>query len=336
LDEAMPIELTPHDLSSDTSHSPFVVSSSTEWTGLESFKAFDGGVGGGSYWLGTNAGVDWLQIELGSGNARLLGSYAIQVNTIPEATRAPKDWTMKGSNNGTDWTVLDTRTSQTGWGSGETRTFTISSPTTAYRYYRLDITANNGDATFVQVAELYLYLGYPSNEFAPHNMTTDSAPSPYVASASTFQVGSNAYLAFNGAGAGWLGNNGGADWVQIDLGSGNVFLIEQYQIRDAGVAARAPKDWTLKGSNNGSDWTTLDTRTNETGWGTFDLRTYTVSGVSVAYRYFRLDVSANNGDGTFVEVDELFLQGTQQSASGGGLAAALRGNSILGGGIYAS
>jgi len=331
----MAIELAPHDLTSDTSHSPFVISASSEFATLQKWRAFDGGVGTGQYWIGTGGGVDYLQVDLGSGNARLLGSYAIQVNTVPEANRAPKDFTLKGSNNGSDWTVLDTQTSQTGWTSGQTRTFTISSPTTEYRYYRLDITANNGDATYTQVGEFYLYLAAPADEFAPHAMTTDSAPSPYVSSASTYQAGSNPYQAFNGLTTGWLGNNGGADWVQIDLGAGNVFLIEQYQVQSGfSGAARAPKDWTLKGSNNGSSWTTLDTRTNETGWGTFDLRAYTVTGAA-AYRYFRFDVTANNGDGTYTEVDELFLQGTEQEASGG-LAAALRGNTILGGGIYAS
>jgi hypothetical protein len=33
----------------------------------------------------------------------------------PASARAPKDWTMEGSPDGSTWTVLDTRTAQTAW-----------------------------------------------------------------------------------------------------------------------------------------------------------------------------------------------------------------------------
>ena len=56
----------------------------------------------------------------------------------------------------TDWTVLDTRTAQTGWTTSQIREFTISPQGAAYRYYRINISANNGDA-LTQAAELYLY-----------------------------------------------------------------------------------------------------------------------------------------------------------------------------------
>jgi hypothetical protein len=108
-------------------------------------------------------------------------------------------------------------------------------------------------------------------------------------------------------------------------------------MRNVQTAARAPKDWTLKGSNNGSSWTTLDTRTNETSWGDFELRSYAVTGAA-AYRYFRLNITANNGDGTYTEVDELLMQGTASAAVSIG-ALASRSNSIAAdsilGGIHA-
>ncbi len=330
----MAIELAPHDLTGNSSHSPFVVSASSHFSGLDEWKAFDGSAGSGSYWIGTGGGVDYLQIDLGV--ARLLGSYELQMNSLGESARAPKNWTMKGSNDASSWTVIDTRTNETGWGAGERRVYTIASPSTEYRYYRLDITANNGDATYTQVAEAWFYLGYLSGEFAPHNMTTDSAPSPLVASASSFNTGSNPYKCFNNDVGGWLGTGGGVDWLKIDLGAGNSYVPTQYQIRSAQTAARAPKDWTLEGSNNGSSWTSLDTRTNETGWGAFDLRAYTVTGAS-NYRYFRLNITANNGDGTYTEVDELLMQGTPGAAVCIGAlasrASSIAGNTIFGGAI---
>src|SRR5581483_8805729 len=58
---------------------------------------------------------------------------------------------------------------------------------------------------------------------------------------------------------------------------------------------RDPKDWQFQGSNDGTDWTTLDTQTGQT----FPVRSYEIEyalAKPAAYRYFRLNVTANNGD----------------------------------------
>jgi hypothetical protein len=151
------IDFAPHDLTSNTSHSPFVVSASSIFSSnFDSWKAFQGSWGSLSYWIGTNYGVDWLKLDIGSGNTKKLYSYSIRVNSIPEPTRAPKNWTMEGSNDNLNWDVLDTQTNQTSWTTGESRNFVCATYTTSYRYFRLNITANNGD-TYTQVGELYLY-----------------------------------------------------------------------------------------------------------------------------------------------------------------------------------
>jgi hypothetical protein len=73
----------------------------------------------------------------------------------------PKTWTMEGSNNGS---IMDDdrhrherdRMDILGW--SDIRAYArATTSATAYRYFRLNITANNGDATYTQVAELYLY-----------------------------------------------------------------------------------------------------------------------------------------------------------------------------------
>ncbi|MNI72562.1 hypothetical protein D3C73_1285130 [compost metagenome] len=72
--------------------------------------------------------------------------------------------------------------------------------------------------------------------------------------------------------------------------------MTSYSITSANdVPARDPKNWTLQGSNNGTNWTTLDTRTNEAFASRFLQKTYTFSNTT-AYAYYRLNVSANNGD----------------------------------------
>ena len=144
-----PIDLAPHDLTSDTSHPPFIVSASSAYGFLPEWHAFDGTA---TYWIGVGGGMDWLQIDLGS--AKVLGAYAILATT--ELARMPKNWTMQGSNDGATWAVLDTQAGQT-WANSETLTFRVPVVSAAYRYYRLNITANNGDGTYTDIGELYLY-----------------------------------------------------------------------------------------------------------------------------------------------------------------------------------
>lgn len=72
--------------------------------------------------------------------------------TCSEATRAPNTWTFEGSVNGSSWTVLDTQTSISNWGTTPTQTFSFSN-STKYRYYRLNASSNNGDS-FVGIFEL--------------------------------------------------------------------------------------------------------------------------------------------------------------------------------------
>jgi len=71
------------------------------------------------------------------------------------ASRAPKNWTFEGWN-GSSWVTLDTRINQSSWGDNEIRYYKISSPS-AYAKYRINITANNGDGTYLCVATLGLY-----------------------------------------------------------------------------------------------------------------------------------------------------------------------------------
>jgi predicted alpha-1,2-mannosidase len=66
-------------------------------------------------------------------------------------TRDPKDFTVQGSDDGTKWTDLDSRTGQSFGGRFATNTYSFTN-TTAYGYYRLSVTANSGD-TIIQLAD---------------------------------------------------------------------------------------------------------------------------------------------------------------------------------------
>jgi len=72
---------------------------------------------------------------------------------------------------------------------------------------------------------------------------------------------------------------------------------------------RDPKDWNLLGSNDGVTWDTLDVRTGET----FPSRNQTVhfitnNNANKAYIYYRVNITANNGDGLFQQSEFRLLQ----------------------------
>lgn len=153
------VDIAPHNMTANNAPTPYVASASREYIGqFPAWLAFESNAGTLQYWLGNGNGVDWLQLDVGAANAAVLHSYGVKVNTVPEPTRAPKNWTMLGSTDGVSFTTLHTVTNQINWASGEKRTYICDiSSSVSYRYFRLNITANNGDASFTQVAELYLY-----------------------------------------------------------------------------------------------------------------------------------------------------------------------------------
>jgi len=69
----------------------------------------------------------------------------------------PRSWTLYGSNDGISWTPLDTQTDVPPLAARQTkRQFAILGNTTAYNYFKLDVTQNQGDLTSLQVGEIYL------------------------------------------------------------------------------------------------------------------------------------------------------------------------------------
>jgi F5/8 type C domain len=115
----------------------------------------------------------WLRMDFGVGNAKVIGSYTI---SPPAATDAPRDWTFRGSNDATTWVTLDARTNETAWVAATFRTFAFSN-STAYRYYEIRCTANNGGGQYYAINEMTM-IGVG----AVQNMTLISAPETLQAS----------------------------------------------------------------------------------------------------------------------------------------------------------
>jgi len=90
----------------------------------------------------------WAQLEFATPQST--GAYTMtSANDAPE--RDPKNWTLEGSDNGTDWTILDTRTDQSFGSRFLTVKYTFSNQV-AYKFYRLNISAVQ-NSTLFQLAE---------------------------------------------------------------------------------------------------------------------------------------------------------------------------------------
>jgi prephenate dehydratase len=98
----------------------------------------------------------WITYRFGGTTARVVTSHYVFAAS-DQPTRDPRDWVLEASNDGSTWTTMDviSNASFASRGSGLGR---LLSSTTAYRQYRLRVTANMGGADF-QLGELQL-IGY--------------------------------------------------------------------------------------------------------------------------------------------------------------------------------
>ncbi|WP_052487494.1 GH92 family glycosyl hydrolase [Gordoniibacillus kamchatkensis] len=137
-------------------------------------------------WLDFNK-TSWAQFKFDV--PRAVVKYALtSANDAPG--RDPKNWTLQGSNDGSNWTVLDTRTNQSFSGRFVTNVYDFQNAT-AYLYYKLDITLNNGD-NIIQLAEVQLSDGIELPPPPPAEMKSNISNGP-----------TSLYTAKNGAG--WSG-----------------------------------------------------------------------------------------------------------------------------------
>jgi len=144
-------------------------------------KAFDDDTGtywgAGDTWYTTTG---WIGQDFGEGNEQKITLYKIMVPSAGSA--CPDDWTFEGSSDGTNWTVLDTRTDQGDLFEDDVfREYELSNDS-FYRYYRINVSANNGQQYYLFISEIemmapphvetagaadiVLYPFYPMNEWA--------------------------------------------------------------------------------------------------------------------------------------------------------------------------
>ena len=121
-----------------------VITSSGEYSAeYAAYKAFDGvaahNINNQQSWA-TSGSSGWLQAEL-SGSVQV---WKYSLTGINDTSRAPKDWEILASDDGVNYTVIDTQSGVTGWGAYETREFQIND-TGSYRFFKINLLDNNGN-----------------------------------------------------------------------------------------------------------------------------------------------------------------------------------------------
>ncbi|MFF4036666.1 GH92 family glycosyl hydrolase [Streptomyces sp. NPDC001816] len=100
-------------------------------------------------------------------------------------------------------------------------------------------------------------------------------------------------------------------WVEFDLDK--PIKLVTYALTSANdFDERDPKDWTLRGSTDGRDWKTIDTRSGESFSERFQTKSYDLAEPG-EYQFFRLDVTKNNGSSDILQLADM-----QFSTGGGG------------------
>ena len=89
-------------------------------------------------------------IQLAYPSSRKIDAYTI-TSANDHAERDPKNFNLQGSNDGTTWTTIDSRSNESFIGRNLTRRFNLAAEA-EYSHYRLNITSING-ADLIQVSE---------------------------------------------------------------------------------------------------------------------------------------------------------------------------------------
>ncbi|EJW17739.1 discoidin domain-containing protein [Paenibacillus alvei] len=254
-------------------------------------KAFDQYIF--SKWLTFNTPA-WLQYEFTS--AKIVNSYSI-TTADDEPGRDPKSWVLKGSNDGIVWDDLDTQQNQSFTSRHQTKTYSFAN-TAAYKFVKFDNFANQyDDGGMLQLSEIKLF---------GDDVQTFSTIKPTVtASGENAPDDIKSNLVDGSSNTKWLTWNNTA-WLQFDFGE--QVMIDDYALTSAKSYNNSPdadpRSWVLQGSNDSTNWTDLDTKSDENFKLRHQRKHYLLNNNTNAYQYYRLN-NIQNHSGYALQVSEV-------------------------------
>jgi len=159
-------------MTSNTVPSPYIVSASSEFDATyAAWKVFNGTVlTNTDAWITPNGIVTgWLMLDLSIPTSVSYFKLTAR-NSTDSSTLSPKNFSLQGSNDGVNFTVIKAFTDQTGWSAAQSRDYILDS-IAVYRYYKLDITANNGHTGCLSVGDFQLLFKVPKMECIKYKPT---------------------------------------------------------------------------------------------------------------------------------------------------------------------
>ena len=107
-----------------------------------------------------NSGVTlphWIKYDFGAAVSWKISKVTIKSGQAAQNAISPKTFTIEGSNNDSDFDVLDTQTNLDNWSALETRTFTFTNKIN-YRYIKINITVTE-QGSYAGANEIDMFEG---------------------------------------------------------------------------------------------------------------------------------------------------------------------------------
>lgn len=136
-------------------------------------------------------------------------------------------------------------------------------------------------------------VGCTNTDVGPTSMSNNSTsvPTGFIASSANADSGHEAYFAFNG-----VSGSSSNYWFYSSAVSGTYLQLQfpaatsicSYTMQNyCGGASNQPSAWTLQGSNDGSSFSTVETRATISWSGACETKTFTLAAISTSYSYYR-------------------------------------------------
>lgn len=159
------IDITPV-MTSNNAPVPYVVSSSTFFTGQEPYKAFDGvdNIANNAWVTSSGNTTGWIKLDLSmemkcnafSITSRSTGGISGTPPVHVGTTETPKSFKLYGSDDDLSYDLILSLENEVLWTPQETRLYNFPFEVT-YRYYKIIISANNGYSSYLGIGEIKFY-----------------------------------------------------------------------------------------------------------------------------------------------------------------------------------
>lgn len=315
-------------MTSNTSPSGVASASSIINVVYDAWKAFDKNISTG-WSTSQRTAFGWVKYQFPT--LKKISKYTIMKKSDDvywqcEILKCPKNWTFEGSNDGTNWIVLDTQINITDWKNGVKKEFEINNAN-QYLQYKLNISSNNGSSDYLQISEIEMMERIYKTKFLLKDentiisskttysnnlipiMTNNTSPSGIANCSSSPSENYSAYKLFDDNISNedfWQTVSGIVKaWVSYKFTKSEI--VKKYTMlcnMGAGALDRYPKDWTFEGSNDGANWTVLDTQTNITDWREGVKKEFIIK-KEQNFIYYRLNITNNNGNSYYLGFSKL-------------------------------